>query len=103
VAAVAELDSLGDYAAARSLQHSMKSWSPPHFEVGAHVIAPEHSDWGVGEVLDAQLVGELRFKDGPVYQLHPRSPGQRLQVRFADGRTRTVITADTPLKPAPHE
>jgi hypothetical protein len=81
----------------------MKDWSPPHFEVGAQVISVEHRDWGVGEVLDAQLIGELRFKDGPNFQLHPRSPGQRLRVRFADGRTRTVITADTPLKLAPRE
>ena len=79
------------------------SWSPPLVELGARVIATEHSDWGVGEVLDAQLVRELRLTDGPVFQLHPRSPGQRLQVRFADGRTRTVITAITPLKPAPNE
>ena len=79
----------------------MKNWSPSHFEVGAHVIAPEHSSWGIGEVLDAQLVGELRFQDKFVLKLHPRSPGQRLRVRFGDGRTRTVITASTPLKPAP--
>jgi hypothetical protein len=81
----------------------MTHWSPPHFKVGAQVIAPEHSDWGIGEVLNAQHVGELRFQDKFVVQLHPRSPGQRLRVRFADGRTRTVITADTPLKLAPRE
>jgi hypothetical protein len=81
----------------------MNSWSPRVFEIGARVIAVEHSEWGVGEVLDAQLIGELRFKNGPTFQLHPRSPGQRLRVRFADGRTRTVITADTPLNPAADE
>lgn len=80
---------------------SMKSWSPEHFEIGARVVDPQHPRWGADEVLDAQLVGELRFLDGPTFQPAPRSPGQRLRVRFADGRSRTIITAATPLKPAP--
>ena len=77
-----------------------KKWEPQHFDVGALVIDPTHPKWGTGTVLDAQLVGELRLQGGPVYQLKPRSPGQRLRVRFADGRTRTIVTAKTPLKAA---
>jgi len=74
-------------------------WEPEHFDVGALVVDPTHPKWGTGTVLDAQLIGELRLQNA-VYQLSPRSPGQRLRVRFADGRTRTIITAKTPLKPA---
>jgi hypothetical protein len=75
-------------------------WEPQHFQVGQFVVDTTHPKWGTGEVLDAQLIGELRLLDIAVYQLKPRSPGQRLRVRFADGRTRTIITAKTPLKPA---
>jgi hypothetical protein len=81
----------------------MENWSPELFEVGAKVTNPQRPGWGAGEVLEAQGIEELRFGEDLTFRLHRRSPGQRLQVRFDDGRTRTVITASTRLKAASND
>jgi hypothetical protein len=76
------------------------SWKPDEFEVGDRVVNPSHADWGVGIVVRAELSSDLTFADGTVWRYHPKSVGQHLAVRFADGRTRTIITSSTPLKRA---
>ena len=78
----------------------MPDWKPENFAVGDKVIAPSHPDWGVGAVITAERLSDFTLID-QVYTYHPKTLGQRLGVRFADGRTRTIITSSTPLKRAP--
>jgi len=78
----------------------MADWKPEEFAVGDRVFAPAHPGWGIGAVVAAERLGDLTFADGTVYTYHPKSVGQCLGVRFADGRTRTIITSSTPLKHA---
>ena len=53
--------------------------------------------------MHAQGLGELIFNNGKTlttYILDRKVLGQRLDVRFEDGRTRTINSSVTPLKPA---
>lgn len=78
----------------------MADWKPEEFSVGDRVVAPSHIDWGVGAVVTAERLSELTLID-QAYTYQPKTVGQRLGVRFADGRTRTIISSSTPLKRAP--
>ena len=78
----------------------MADWKPEEFAVGDQVLDPSHPDWGIGAVVTAERLSDLTFLD-QVYTYHPKTIGQRLGVRFADGRTRTIISSGTPLKRAP--
>jgi hypothetical protein len=73
------------------------------FAVGARVIEPQHPAWGVGTVLDAIRLSEFPISPTENILIHPRTTGQRLSIRFADGRSRIILTPVTPLKPAPVE
>jgi len=65
----------------------MANWKPEEFAVGDRVANPHKADWGVGVVVR-------------IWPYDPKSIGQHLNVRFADGRSRTIITSSTPLKRA---
>jgi hypothetical protein len=79
----------------------MPDWKPEEFAVGDRVLDPSHPDWGVGAVVTAERLSDLTFAEGTVYTYQPKTVGQRLGVRFADGRTRTIISSSTPLNRAP--
>lgn len=79
----------------------MADWKPEEFAVGDRVAAPSHPDWGVGVVVTAERISDLRFSDGTVVTYRPKTVGQRLGVRFADARTRTIISSSTPLRSVP--
>lgn len=79
----------------------MADWKPEEFAVGDRVTDPSHCDWGIGVVVTAERLGELTFSTGTVWAYHPKTIGQRLGIRFTDGRTRTIITSSTPLRRAP--
>ena len=76
---------------------------PLEFGIGARVVEPQHPAWGVGTVLDAMPLSEFPITPTENILLHPRTTGQRLSIRFSDGRSRIILTPVTPLKPAPNE
>jgi hypothetical protein len=73
---------------------------PQFISIGDIIVAPHNPRWGQGIVLDAQLVGEMQLQDGPTYQLSPKSVGQRLSIKFSDGRTRTLLSSSTKIQKA---
>ena len=78
----------------------MADWKPEEFAVGDHVTDPSHVEWGVGTVTRAVKMGDMELSDGRVITYQRKALGQSLSIRFADGRTRTIITSSTPLKRA---
>ena len=79
----------------------MPNWKPEEFAVGDRVINPAHLDWGIGVVVRAERMSDITFADGTAFTYQPKSVGQRLRLRFSNGRTRTIISSSTPLKQAP--
>ncbi len=70
-------------------------WTPARFERGDHVIAKFKPKWGAGEVLDTLDLGTIDFGSGDEAEnirYQTKTEGQRLSIRFADGRTRTLLT-----------
>lgn len=43
-------------------------------------------------------LGEMPLPDGGKVNYHSKTKGQRVSVRFEDGRVRTIITPQMPLK-----
>jgi hypothetical protein len=78
----------------------MADWKPEEFAVGDQVLNPGHPKWGIGTVLSAERMSDLTFAD-QVFTYQPKTVGQRSGVRFADGRTRTIISSSTPLRRDP--
>lgn len=78
----------------------MADWKPEEFVIGDRVVAPSHPDWGVGVITDALRMGDMELWDGRVLTYQEKTVGQRLSVRFDDGRTRTIISSSTTLKRA---
>jgi len=60
-------------------------------------VNPGRPKWGEGVVTVAHHVGGLPLMDGTVWMFDPKRTGQRLSVKFADGRTRTLLSATTVL------
>jgi hypothetical protein len=81
----------------------MANWKPEEFAVGDRVSDPSHPDWGIGLVVTAERMSDITFADRTILTYQPKTVGQRLGVRFADGRTRTIISSDTPLKRTPQD
>jgi hypothetical protein len=78
----------------------MADWKPEEFALGDRVVDPSHPDWGVGVITGALRMGDMELWDGRVLTYQEKTVGQRLAVRFADGRTRTIISSSTTLKRA---
>ncbi len=76
----------------------MSSWKPELLSVGDTVVNPAKPEWGVGEVLDELALGDMHLPLGGKITYQRNSLGQRVSVRFSDGRTRTLLTPQTPLK-----
>ncbi len=76
----------------------MTTWRPKNFIAGDQVQNPDKLKWGTGTVIDALFLGDLRFKDGPTITFDKNTMGQRLSVKWTDGRTRTLLTPITILK-----
>ena len=77
-------------------------WPLESVKVGDKVACPYKPAWGEGIVIDAQPLGTIRFKDSKdemiTFTHQQNSHGQSVSVKFTDGRTRTIVTPNTPLK-----
>ena len=70
-------------------------WEPVRLKRGDRVTAKFKPKWGVGEVLDALDLGTVDFGSGAEainIRFQSKTAGQRVSVRFQDGRTRTILT-----------
>jgi hypothetical protein len=76
----------------------MANWKPEEFRVGDRVTDPARPAWGVGVVTKAMRLSDLPLPLGGFVTPRPKTVGQRLAIRFEDGRTRTVISSANPLK-----
>jgi len=75
----------------------MSNWQPTRLSVGDRVQNPERPKWGVGEVLDVDELGELPLPLGGTIRYQQNTTGQCASIRFEDGRTRKILTPQTPL------
>jgi hypothetical protein len=76
-------------------------WPLEFVKPGDRVMCLHKTTWGEGIVVEAQLLGTLQFKHGNTthtFTHQENSHGQRVSVKFTDGRTRTLLTPVTPLK-----
>ncbi len=74
------------------------NWAPQTLKVGDIVECPSEPKWGEGTVLDTLFLGDMPLPDGTTITYQRNTKGQRVSVRFADGRTRTLLTPVNPLK-----
>ena len=74
------------------------NWEPERLKVGDRVVYPQKKNWGEGVVLNEIGLGEIPLSDEERITYHPKTKGQRVSVKFEDGRTRTIITPKTSLK-----
>jgi hypothetical protein len=75
----------------------MSNWQPPRLTVGDTVQNPAKPKWGAGKVLRVAELGELPLPLGGSIRYQQNATGQSASVRFEDGRTRTILTPETPL------
>lgn len=79
-------------------------WQPVRLARGGRVRAKFKPAWGIGEVLDVLDLGTFDIGSGPEavnIRYRSKSTGQRVRVRFEDGRTRTLLTPIETLEVQP--